>query len=136
MSVRGRLVAAFGAGLLLTLGGAAATAAPTATPQPQLRQLYGAHVGYAPPEICNLYQSPNDTRASICSAASSPGSSGVVNGYYRGTITGDNGWMEMRINTTVHVINAGDDDFRGIWTDAGSVQFRACGTTGGCGPWK
>lgn len=88
-----------------------------------------------PPEICNLYQSPNNTRASICSAASFGGEAHLVDGYYRGTITGENGWVEVRINTTAYRILL-RPDFRGIWTDASSVQFRACGTTGGCGPWK
>ncbi|MFI5728904.1 hypothetical protein ACIA49_02215 [Kribbella sp. NPDC051587] len=141
MSVRGGLVAAVGTGLLLTLGGAAATAAPTVAPQ--LRQLYKGEVGVTPPEICNLYQSPNNTRASICSAASSPGMSGqpgVVDGYYRGTLTGAAGYIQVRVNSTVETINsyptAETADFRGIWTDASSVQFRACGYSGGCGPWK
>lgn len=137
MSVRRGLVAAIGAGLMLTLGGGVASTATT-TATPQLRKLFGATSGSAPPEICNLYQSPNNTRASICSAASfgwhEPG---LVDGYYRGTITDtNNGYPQIRINTTVYTLEVLDADFRGIWTDASSVQFRVCGITGGCGPWK
>ena len=133
MSVRGGLVAAVGAGLVLTLGGGAATAAPTVVPD--VRMLVGGSGGVAPPEICNLYQSPSNARASICSAASAP-LGGTVDGYFRGTLAGSPGWAEVRVNTTLISQTVTGPDFRGIWTDAGSVQFRVCGTTGGCGPWK
>jgi hypothetical protein len=136
------LVAAIGAGLALTLGGAAATAAPTA-PQPSStaaspvwRELTD-QAGFAAPERCNLYQSPNNSRASICSVASFP-STGLTDGSYRGSLAGtDGGYVQIRIDNQVpRGIQTMRPDFRGIWADAGSVQFRVCGSTGGCGPWK
>jgi len=120
---------------MLTLGGAAATATPTAL-TPGLRELNGVAEGSTAPEICNLYQSPSNARASICSAASYGGPGGVTNGYFRGTLAGSDGYVEVRVNTTVYRLWSLELNVRGIWTDAASVQFRVCGTTGGCGPWK
>lgn len=133
MSVRGGLAAAIGAGLVLTLGGGAAIAAPTV--MADVREIGGPGVN-APSEICRVYQSPSNARASICSAASIPESPGEkVNGYYRGTLSGSPGQVQALVDgVTQNHVHA--PDFRGIWTDATSVQFRICGDTGGCGPWK